>query len=55
MNKDTLLYAMARHLLNPDDLPLDKWAIKGAFLLSRLERLNPDRYAEAVKPTKKSL
>ena len=45
-----LLYRLARHLLNPDDIPLHKWAVKGASLLSELERIDPERYKKAMKP-----
>lgn len=48
---DDLLYRLARHLLNPDDLPLQKWAVNGATLLSELERADPERYREAMKPS----
>lgn len=48
-----ILYQIARHLLNPDDIPLQKWAVKGAFLLSRLERLDPEKYAEVMAPEEK--
>ncbi|NOQ52149.1 MAG: hypothetical protein GQ578_08060 [Desulfuromonadaceae bacterium] len=46
-----LLYRMARHMLNPDDIELHKWALKGAYLLGKLEKHDPERYAEETKPS----
>lgn len=46
---EDLLYRIARHMLNLDDLPLHKWGVKGAYLLSELERKDPDRYRKTVE------
>lgn len=50
-DKLSLLYRLARHLYNPDDIPVHKWAVKGAHLLSQLEEIDPERYKEAMKKT----
>lgn len=46
-----LLYDIARHLANPDDMSIHKWALKGAYLLGKLEKVDPARYKQAMKPT----
>jgi hypothetical protein len=51
--KEDLLYTLARHLYNPNDISYYRWALQGAHLLSRVERLDPEKYAQYVKEPNK--
>lgn len=40
----SLLYKMARHVINVDELSPRDWGIKGVKLLEELRELDPDTY-----------
>ena len=44
-----LLYRMARHIRNTEDLPAVKWGIQALYLLSTLRKLDPEKYDKEVK------
>lgn len=46
---DDLLYRMARHLRNTDEMPLIKWGAASMNLLAELKQRDPDRYYKEVK------
>lgn len=47
-NIERLLYKLARHLRNPDDLPLVTWGVAGIELLAEIRELDPKRYDNEV-------
>ena len=47
--KEELLYRLARHLRNTDDMPLLSWGVVGADLLADLRQLDPAKYDRLVK------
>lgn len=46
---DSLLYRLARHVRNTDEIPPTKWAVQGLDLLAELRAINPARYDQSVK------
>jgi len=45
----TLLYAMASHILNEDNLPPTQWGLAGIQLLIQLQDIDPVEYQRMVK------
>lgn len=43
-----LLYRLARHIRNTDDMPPIPWGVAGVRLLAELQALDPARYARLV-------
>jgi hypothetical protein len=45
-----LCYRLARHILNPDKIPLTTWGRIGLEMLAELRDIDPAKYAETMKP-----
>ena len=43
-----IAYRLARHLLNPGNLPPTRWGVLGCNLLSDLRSIDPERYDQAM-------
>lgn len=46
---ERLMWALAKHVRNTDELPVVKWGIRGIDLLENVRDYNPDRYEHNVK------
>ena len=47
-----LAFMLGRHLLNPDNLPITTWGVRGCDLLAELRKIDPLRYDIFMKSDK---
>jgi len=46
---EALLYKMARHIRNTDEVAVTAWGVQGLDLLAELQELNPEKYDAEVR------
>lgn len=46
---ERVMFELARHIRNTDELPIERWAVKSMKLLEKVQAIDPARYDEQVK------